>query len=103
MLAFESGCTGMFTYVRGGSKPGIGFTRTVLCEKGYLIISGGRIQKINPEGQQDIQPETHDTVAIDTAAFLHATRTPQVPDPTGWQALPALRIAAEASGHAGIE
>ena len=101
MLAFDSGCTGQITYARGGCRPGLGSTTTILCRNGYLIVSGGKIRKLTPDGEEVLDPSGPGSTETDMLAFVEAARNAQTADPTGPAALTTLRVAAEAARAAG--
>jgi len=101
MLSFESGCAAQIMYARGCPPPGLGSNTTILCEKGYLVISGGKIRKLTPEGEETIEPSGPSSVLGDTQAFVDASRGEWTADPTGLASLAALRVAGQAAECAG--
>ena len=96
VLTFVGRSVGTIVYCRGFPKPGLGNRRTVICDNGYLEISGGTIRKLTPAGDTVFEPSGGSTILLDTQAFIDEVRDGDTTNELTTKAVASLRIAEKA-------
>lgn len=70
MINFKKGMTAYVTYARGWSKPGLGFNRKIIGEKGYIVETGDSLEKWTASGKDKVVVKDKDSIYEDSMVFV---------------------------------
>lgn len=69
MIKFKKGMTAYVSYARGWEKPGLGFNRKIIGERGYIVETGGCLEKWTPAGKEEITIKNTDSIYEDSMIY----------------------------------
>ena len=93
MLGLAGGGTAYLVYARGWPRPGLGFDRKIIGEKGYIVENGEEIRYLTPDKEETINPAPVDSIAEDCRVFADLITDQKAPPYTPEDDLYSIKIA----------